>query len=316
MLTKLFVIWVMAGMAVSHFCFAQQSTISAVDIDHFWRAYDMLNSAQSKEDSIAIVQTEYINRASNHFKTFIRIRKFTAEEYIKIIGRYPQFWNSVRPLTENIKNRKGEIDAILQKFEMELPGYKIPDVCFAIGCLRTGGTIDDELILIGSEIAAANNQVVKDELSPWLKSIIGTTGDIVSMVAHEAVHTRQKGSLRNAELLVPVLNEGIADFITEKITGLNINAQLHDYGRAHACEIRDEFNQAIRQKHTDLKPWLYNGNNAGDRKPDLGYYVGYTIAELFYEKQPDKQKALNWLLDRSKYKKIYTLSGYAEACPY
>ena len=47
---------------------------------------------------------------------------------------------------------------------------------------------------------------------------------------------------------------------------------------------------------------------------DLGYYVGYAIAELYYNKQSDKQKALEWLLDRSKYKKIYELSGYKESC--
>src|SRR5690606_1865575 len=168
-------------------------------------------------------------------KTFIHIRKFTAEEYVALLGKYPQFWISVRPLTENIVNRKDEIEIVLQKFKSELPAFEIPDVCFAIGCLRTGGTIGNNLILIGSEIAAANTEVVKDELSPWLKSIIGNTGDIVSMVAHEAVHTRQRGKLRNAGLLVPVLNEGIADFVTEKISGMNINTVVHAYGKENAC---------------------------------------------------------------------------------
>ena len=291
-----------------------QHTISTQDITHFWEAYDALTSAQSKEDSISIIQERYIDRATEHFKTFIHIRKFTAEEYVALLGKYPQFWISVRPLTENIVNRKDEIEIVLQKFKSELPAFEIPDVCFAIGCLRTGGTIGNNLILIGSEIAAANTEVVKDELSPWLKSIIGNTGDIVSMVAHEAVHTRQRGKLRNAGLLVPVLNEGIADFVTEKISGMNINTVVHAYGKENACAIRDEFNDAIQNKSTDLKPWLYNGNNSGGRVADLGYFVGYAIAELYYNKQSDKQKALEWLLDRSKYKKIYELSGYHERC--
>lgn len=293
-------------------CFGQRPSISTADIDNFWSAYDNLNTARSKEDSVAIIQTEYIDRATDHFKIFIRIRRFTAAEYVKIIGKYPQFWRSVRPLTENIVNRKDEIEGILKKFERELPAFKIPDVCFAIGCLRTGGTTGSNLILIGSEIAAADKQVVKDELTPWLNSIIGNTGDIVSMVAHEAVHTRQQG--RNTDLLVSVVNEGVADFVTELVTGLNINSHIHAYGKAHACEIQNEFNAAVKQKSTDLKPWLYNGRSAGSRMPDLGYYVGYAIAESFYEKQTDKQKALEWLLDKSKYRKIYELSGYGEGC--
>lgn len=294
--------------------FAQEHTISTEDITHFWEAYDELASAKSKDDSISIIHQRYLDRATEHFQTFIRIRNFTAEEYVKLIKQYPQFWKSVRPLTENIVNRKDEIETILQKFEKELPGFEVPDVCFAIGCLRTGGTTGNKLILVGAEIAAADKQVVKDELTPWLKSVIGNTGDIVSMVAHEAVHTRQRGNLRNAGLLVPVLNEGIADFVTEKISGMNINTLIHTYGKENACAIRDEFNEAIQNKSTDLKPWLYNGNNSGGRVADLGYYVGYAIAELYYNKQSDKQKALEWLLDRSKYKKIYELSGYKESC--
>lgn len=305
---------VLVAMLLQSVACAQQHTITTEDITHFWEAYDALTSAKSKEDSISIIQQRYIDRATEHFKTFIRIRKFTAEEYVTLLSKYPKFWKSVRPLTENIAYRKAEIETVLQKFKNELPGFEIPDVCFAIGCLRTGGTIGDQLILIGSEIAAANKEVVKDELSPWLKSIIGNTGDIVSMVAHEAVHTRQRGNLRNAGLLVPVLNEGIADFVTEKISEMNINTLIHTYGKENACAIRDEFNEAIQNKSTDLKPWLYNGNNSGGRVADLGYYVGYANAELYYNKQSDKQKALEWLLDRSKYKKIYELSGYKESC--
>lgn len=300
------------AMLVQGMVLAQKHTISTEDITHFWEAYDALASAKSKADSIFIVQQRYLDRATEHFKTFIRIRKFTAEEYVKLIGKYPRFWKSVRPLTENIVNRKDEIEAVLQTFKNELPAFEVPDVCFAIGCLRTGGTTGDKLILIGSEIAAADKHVVKDELAPWLKSVIGNTGDIVSMVAHEAVHTRQKGANKN--LLVFVMNEGIADFVTELISGLNINTYIHDYGKTHACEIRNEFNEAIRQKSNDLKPWLYNGNSSGNRTADLGYYVGYAIAELYYNQQPDKQSALAWLLDKSKYEKIYELSGYREDC--
>ncbi|MBX2969837.1 MAG: hypothetical protein KF803_10745 [Cyclobacteriaceae bacterium] len=300
------------AMLIHGVVLAQSHTISTEDITHFWEAYDELTSAKSKADSISIIQQKYIDRATGHFKTFIRIRKFTAEEYVTLLGKYPQFWKSVRPLTENIANRKDEIEAVLQKFKNELPAFEIPDVCFAIGCLRTGGTTGDKLILIGSEIAAADKYVVKDELTPWLKSVIGNTGDIVSMVAHEAVHTRQKG--RNTDLLVSVMNEGIADFVTELVSELNINTHIHNYGKAHACEIRNEFSEVIRQKSNDLKPWLYNGNSAGNRIADLGYYVGYAIAELYYNKQSDKQKALEWLLDRSKYRRIYELSGYHERC--
>ena len=48
-----------------------------------------------------------------------------------------------------------DIEKILDKYEKEIPNFKRPNVCFAIGCLRTGGTVSDNLILIGTEIAAS-----------------------------------------------------------------------------------------------------------------------------------------------------------------
>jgi len=48
------------------------------------------------------------------------------------------------------------------------------------------------LILIGTELAASTPETEKSELSPGLKSIAGTFGDIISMVSHETIHTQQK----------------------------------------------------------------------------------------------------------------------------
>lgn len=83
--------------------------IETVDINNFWNAYDLLQTAESTEDSIAIIQTDYIDKASEYFKEFIKAKSFTAEEYVEKIALYPMFWNSLRPLTENIQNRKGEV---------------------------------------------------------------------------------------------------------------------------------------------------------------------------------------------------------------
>ena len=68
------------------------------------------------------------------------------------------------------------------------PGFKIPDIYFGIGCLRQGGTIKGNTIIIGAELAAADTLIDKSELSTWLKSVVGKTGDIVAMTAHESIH--------------------------------------------------------------------------------------------------------------------------------
>ncbi len=288
--------------------------IETSDISNFWEAYDLLITAKSRQDSVAIFQKYYIDKASVGFKEFIRIRKFTANEYIEKISLYPKFWESVRPLTENIETRKAEIRNVFAQLSSKLPNYKQPNVCFAMGCLRTGGTISGNLILIGSEIAAANSEVDKSELPPWLKNVVGNTGDIASMIAHETIHTQQIDSrfmiMKNNVLLEQTLKEGIADFLTWQILGLNINAELHKYGNANQYALWQDFKSDLESNPNDYSGWLYNYRNTEKRPADLGYYIGFKIAEAYYKKQSDKGKAIETLLNQKNYKKIFKESEY------
>ena len=282
--------------------------IETSDIENFWKAFDKLKYASNKNDSINIIQTEYIDISTKFFKEFIKVRNFKAEEYVSLIHKYPKFWSSIRKETENVKNRKDDIEKILDKYEKEIPNFKRPNVCFAIGCLRTGGTVSDNLILIGTEIAASTQETEKSELSNWLKSVIGTFGDIVSMVSHETIHTQQKGNL--SDLAEHSISEGVADFLSEKISGLTINKIAFKYGLENDCDLRKEFLFNYSKNKTDISNWLYNGSKSKNRPADLGYYIGYRIAEEYYNKAVNKEKAILDLLNRKNYKKIFKKSEY------
>lgn len=286
-------------------------SIETTDITNFWRAYDMLQSAVTTEDSISIIQKNYIDISTDYFKEFIRVRNFTAEEYTQKIGLYPKFWESVRPLTENIVQRKSELLEIFTKYQSTLPNYQQPDVCFAIGTLRTGGTTTSGLILIGSEIASSNAQVDKSEMTGWLASVIGNSGDILAMIAHEIIHTQQINR-RKSTLLSGVLTEGIADFLSEEIIGVTINEKIYEYGNQHHCELKKEFIKDLKEHPKDFNRWLYQGSKSKDRPADLGYFIGYQIAKRYYNKQQDKQAAIDTLLNAKKYKQILKDSGYLD----
>lgn len=293
--------------------------IETSDISNFWNAFELLNSATTKQDSIDIIQKGYIDEASPDFRKFIKIRKFTAIEYVEKIGKYPLFWKSVKPLTENINDSIDALVNVIAKLRSAIPKYHQPDICFAIGCLRTGGTTSKNLVLIGAEIAAADHSVQKSELSPWLKSIIGKTGGIVSMVAHEIIHTQQFDHrliiLGSNPLLEQTMKEGIADFLTFELLGRNINKEMHNYGTLNECDLLKEFETDLNSNPKDYSNWLYNGGKMKDRPADLGYFIGFKIVESYYHKQLDKNKTILKLLNQRKYKKIYKESNYfADRC--
>jgi len=129
------------------------------------------------------------------------------------------------------------------------------------------------------------------------------------MVSHETIHTQQKkGKLKN--LVEFTINEGVADFLSEKIAGFNINKDSFAYGQENDCKLRQDFIKDFSKNKTDISNWLYNGSKSTERPADLGYYIGYKIAEEYYNKSKDKVKAISILLDRKNYMKIFKKSEY------
>lgn len=43
--------------------------------------------------------------------------------------------------------------------------------------------------------------------------------------------------------------------------------------------------------------WLYNGGDVKDKQADLGYYMGYKIAESYYNNSDDKNKAISEIIE-------------------
>lgn len=303
-----------------------QSTvqISTADVARFWTAYDRLSLAHTHEDSLAIIEQTYLSAASPGFKKLIRHGNFTAEEYVTLIGLYPRFWPSIRAQTLNIAARAGEIQRTLSLLQDSLPGFILPDLCFAIGCLRVGGTVAKQTLLISAELADPGSAVDMAELPQWRRQIIGQSQGLLAYVAHESMHVQQKGfpvlelfSLlkhHKLNLLNMAIIEGSADFLTHKFAHLNINAPLQIYAHERECTLWQEFKTAMTQRPFDYTPWLYNYRQALTRPPDLAYYLGFKITEQYLARSKNQQKAIKKLWRRGQYKSVFRRSGYTGHC--
>lgn len=289
-----------------------QKVITA-DIDRFWAAYDQLAHATTFEDSLRIIQEEYINQASDEFSRFMRLRNYSAKAYVASLGSYPKFWKSVRPLTTKLNKQTAAIDSLFIVFREQMPDFKEPVICFGIGTLNSAGTQDKGTIFISAEMVAADSTVVTAELSPWLQQVLGGSGNTLAMVAHESMHAQQSGQPER-HLLSASISEGAADFLTYHFSGLNINQSIHAYGLRNECRLWKQFRQDMKKNPAELSSWLYNGEQAADSPADLGYFIGYRIAEAFYQQEKDKEKAVRFLLNSERYKKVFRKSGYAKKC--
>ena len=130
---------------------------------------------------------------------------------------------------------------------------------------------------------------------------------IPAIVAHELVHTQQR-TASSRTLLASAIREGSADFLGELISGLNINAHIHEWANLRERELWEDFRRVMGG--TDSSGWLYS-SRADDEPADLGYWMGYRITKAYYERADDKREAIREILTIRDFPAFLAASGYA-----
>jgi len=257
------------------------------DIALFWTALD--DAAHAPPDSLgAFLQREYLDRASVGVHDFITGRIQSAEDLAAYVRANRAQYDSVRTANLDVRQADAPIRAAFRKLKTLYPPAVFPDVYFVIGRFNSGGTSSRHGLLIGAEKYRDPSR-------------------LPSIVSHELIHYQQHCDAPT--LLEHSFIEGSADFVGEMISGTQINGPAHAYGLAHEHELWQEFTPHFADR--ELYPWMY-GTPPNGRPNDLGYFIGYRIAQAYYEKAPDKSQALRDIVTAcgDGVKEILAKSGY------
>lgn len=290
--------------------FGQTKTkIFTSDITNFWMAYDSVLTTQDTIRQRDFIQRLYFDKATLGLKEFIVAKQFSVNGHLKVILKFPKFWQSVRPNTLRVENYRNEYERIMDRFRIIYPSFKQPDLFFTIGDLNSGGTTTQSKVLIGTEIGASDKTVDASEIYPVLQTIFKSQTSIVYLTTHEIVHTQQKGdNLYTIDLLSDCIKEGSADFIAEILLQKSVITPYMTYGIAHERELVKKFEN--EKFGVETQEWLYNGK-------DYGYFIGYKICKSYYDNAKNKQKAIFDILelkygDKEQIRKFYAKSKYAK----
>jgi hypothetical protein len=319
--------WIALGCVLLTACGSDKSTAPATDIadpekavfvtsdiEHFWKAYDDGGAS----GATAPFQTEYLDRASQGLADFIASRNLTAASLAAVVRAYPRYFADIRASTMRLATDgavQGRIrDGYRKVRDLYAPSV-FPLVTFLIGRFSTGGTTSTNGMLVGLEFYAVTASTPLDELGQFQRDNVRPLDSLPVIVAHEHTHILQAraggiATHRTKTLLEQALMEGSADFVGYLITGGNINARLRSYALPCEHDLWTEFKAAMHG--TDVSRWLYNqGSATADRPGDLGYIIGYRIAEAFYERTSDKRLALRAIIEVSDSDTFLAQSGYA-----
>jgi len=276
--------------------FSQNSNnIFTSDIDNFWISFDSIKKTNDYSEKLNFINKLYINRGTRGLKAFMQERDYNDTLFVNLIVEYPRFWESIRPNTLTIKNKIAELNKAVENLKKLYPELKDAEMYFTIGGLHSGGTVKDNMVLVGAEIATGNSNVDMSEFkNDWLKNVFAkqTLDNIVYLNIHEYIHTQQNGNRTN--VLSQSIAEGSCDFIAELALGKPIQTQYLSYGRANKNEIKELFKKEMFS--SNYSNWLYNGGQKGE-SADLGYYVGYEICKSYYENAKNKSQAIKDIIE-------------------
>lgn len=284
-------------------CHTQQripNKIVTTDIDNFWIAYDKITSTRDSALQYKYLDSLYIRRGTEGLKAFMEARNYTPQDYVNAINNYPKFWASIRENTLKAEKFGSELELGIEKLRQLYPPLKPATIYFTIGALRTGGTVMDSLVLIGSELAMADENTVSTEFPEQERTSreaffnTNPIDNLVLLNVHEYVHTQQKPIVDN--LLAQVIYEGVAEFVSVKAMGVPSAVPAIEYGKKNHEKVREKFEQEMFYPVNRSK-WLWSSapNDFGVR--DLGYYIGYQMCEHYYEQATNKKEAIKRLIE-------------------
>lgn len=271
------------------------------DIHHFWEAYDLAE----KDSTISrdVYKEYYFDKASVGMEDYMGSKVSSMDYFIRHIQTHPKLYKTIRENTLKVDSYKKNIQQSFKNLKEIYPEAKYPDVYFVIGAFTSGGTVSASGLLIGTNQMSDGENVNTEELDFGDKLLMNKSKYIPNIVSHELIHFQQDGIKKDSITLGYAINEGMADFIGELISGETANRKIFEWAKGREKQIWADFK---RDMYFDrYNNWIANyGTASKDSYPDLGYWIGYEICKSYYENTKDKKQAIYDMLHIQDYRKF------------
>lgn len=283
-----------------------KAVLVTADLPRFWAAFDEGTDA-------ATLQTKYLDQGTPELQRFVRTRIGSARALADTVTHNRAYYASIRANTLSVVTPAFEdsLRAAFTKAKALDDQAVFPPTALLIGRMNAGGTTTSDAILIGLELFTAAPDSPRDTLDDFQRAAAKSATDLlVPIIAHEHVHVSQEhqGFPFGKTLAERCVAEGMADFIGEKTSGRVIGEEMYAWARGREATLWAEF--LAEKDGTDVSRWLYNQGDDPNRPGDLGYFIGYRIAQAYAKRVGDDAKAVQALVRAKNLKQLIIDSGY------
>ncbi len=277
-----------------------QINLHTEDLPRFYQAFDSVMTTTDSVKKINFIKTLYENKASAGLKKFMEIRWANTQEWYNLMKNEKAKLIEKRPFILSVLKQEPIIKEKIERFKKLYPKFRDGDIYFCVGKNNSGGTIYNNTVYIGAEVAAYDKP-------DWA----------VNLVLHEFTHTQQwtqknivefekdtafvkKYEETHANLLGKCLEEGMADFIADLVFhNPDSSPKNHtNFGLKNELQIWSLFKTEMNKPIDYNDGWIYGQKEVnGEKISDIGYFVGHMICKSFYEKSKNKKQALDYMLN-------------------
>jgi len=252
-------------------------------------------------DTLAILQSEYIDKGTPGLKIFIEKYGLTPERLIKAIRKHPEQYASMRQMPELLAGLEKDAREAFVELKQFIPNAVYPPTYFLVEAHRGigSGSVEGQLISVDK----------------WKAPIEGKT----TMITHELVHFQQVVAVGydkykalygpEKSLLGLCIREGTAELFADLVTGNITQDEAVEYTLEHEKRL---WNWLVKEMDSaETGDWMWKKPEDPEQPYHVGYVMGYRIVEAYYNNAADKAQAVDEILSVSDYRAFLDKSGYA-----
>jgi hypothetical protein len=270
------------------------------DVKNFLRALDMLDA---ESDWAAVIQKEYLDKASPGLKEFVREKELEAEQFVEAFRKRKDSYYSLKDLPQQLASQEAKIRNAFAGLKKIIPNSVFMPAYYLVG--TSPGAM--------GEPSEYGLMIAISELDEDIEGIH-------LLLVHETIHVQQALTVGMEEyqaifgpkmsLLSLAIREGTAYFLTLLAAGGHTHKESYDYLIQNEKELWERFKAEMDNRLPG--DWMWRKPADPEQPPHLGYIMGSRIVEAYYNKAEDKQKAMQEILSVIDYKGFLEKSGYAE----
>jgi hypothetical protein len=294
-----------AGIAYLGYAFdAADARLDTSDLDRFDRARAALRRGA---DTMPTLDAMYLAPASAGLAAYSRLYGIDAARMRRALRRRGAYYDSIADLPARVRAQLPLVRAAFARFEAAYPGAVFPPTYFLVSGVGPGGANGYRGLLLAADTYGWPDHLPDSAGRRW------RTSDLPHLATHELVHFNQMAAaplpyIRDDSNLARAIKEGVADFVAALVSGEHTNLRAHRYGRLHERALWEAFERDMLTDRTG--EWFFTQPSDSARPPNLGYFVGYRIAEAWYHRFPDRRDRVAALIGIDDYRAFLAESGY------